>query len=35
VEEMLSQDQDFEDGEKLYRLSLSDVDEMMPEIKGM
>jgi hypothetical protein len=32
---MLSQVQDFEDGEKLYRLSLSDVDEMTPEIKEM
>jgi hypothetical protein len=35
VKEMLSQVQDFEDGEKLYRLSLSDVDEMRSEIKEM
>jgi hypothetical protein len=35
VKELLSLVQDFEDGEELYKLSLSTVDEMTPEIKEM
>jgi hypothetical protein len=32
---LLDQVQDFEDGRKLYQLSLSAVDEMMLEMKEM